>query len=119
MRLKHIDKKINPDLEKNIVARKGINGIGLFTTTTISKGDFIIEYFGTMLTADEANNRGGRYLFEISSRRTIDGTARENIARYINHSCRPNWEIDIKKGRVLVFAKRTIKPEEELSYDYG
>ena len=38
---------------------------------------------------------------------------------YVNHSCRPNCEIEIYKGRVWIFARRNIKPGEELGYDYG
>jgi SET domain-containing protein len=49
---------------------------------------------------------------------TIDGAPRFNKARYINHSCRPNAEIDIYKHRVYVMAKRNIKAGEELAYDY-
>jgi SET domain-containing protein len=49
----------------------------------------------------------------------IDGNIRENMARFINHSCAPNCEVDIRKRRVFVFALRDIEPGEELSYDYG
>lgn len=109
----------NDRLEGHLKVKKGINGLGLFTDIPIKKGEFVIEYFGEMLTADQANEKGGKYLFEISNRRTIDGTTRNNTARYINHSCRPNCETDIKKGRVFVFARRGIKEGEELTYDYG
>ena len=111
--------RINPQYKSHLKVRRGINGLGLFVDTAIKKADYIIEYWGEMLTADQANERGGKYLFEISNRRTIDGTQRANIARYLNHSCRPNCEVDIKKGRVLIFAKRAITPGEELCYDYG
>jgi uncharacterized protein len=104
---------------KELSVKRGVNGLGLFTKVPMKKGDCIIEYVGEMLTADEANNRGGKYLFEISSRRTIDGTSRKNIARYVNHSCRPNCEVDIIKGQVFIYAKRSIKEGEELCYDYG
>lgn len=116
--MKYVTRK-NEHLHPHLKVKRGINGLGLFTEAPIKKGEFVIEYFGTMLTNEEANERGGKYLFEISNRRTIDGTLRENTARYINHSCRPNCEIDIKKGRVFIFAKRSIKPGEELCYDYG
>ena len=112
-------KRINEALIRHLKVRRGVNGLGLFTDVAIKKGEFVIEYWGEMLTADEANERGGRYLFEISSRRTIDGTNRKNIARYINHSCRPNCETDIKKGRVYVITRRGVKAGEELCYDYG
>jgi SET domain-containing protein len=104
----------------DLKVKKGINGLGLFTTVPMKKGDCIIEYVGDILTTDEeVNERGGQYLFEVSKKKTIDGSLRSNTARYINHSCRPNCEVDIIKTRVFIYAKRNIKPGEELSYDYG
>jgi uncharacterized protein len=104
---------------KELAVKRGINGLGLFAKVPIKKGDCIIEYVGEVITAAEANRRGGRYLFETSKNRHIDGTTRKNIARYANHSCRPNCEVDIKGGRVFILAKRSIEPQEELCYDYG
>ena len=104
---------------KDLAVKKGVNGLGLFAKVPMKKGDCVIEYIGEVITAAEANKRGGRYLFETSKNRHIDGTTRKNTARYINHSCSPNCEIDIKKGRVFVFARRKIEPGEELCYDYG
>ncbi|HBB44093.1 MAG TPA: hypothetical protein DCZ83_01745 [Candidatus Yonathbacteria bacterium] len=49
----------------------------------------------------------------------IDGSARSNTARYINHSCKPNCEVDIIGGRVFVKAIKRIEAGEELNYDYG
>jgi SET domain-containing protein len=104
----------------DLKVKKGINGLGLFTTVPIKKGDCIIEYVGDILTTDEeVNKRGGQYLFEVSKKKTIDGSVRSNTARYINHSCKPNCEVDIIKTRVFIYAKRNIKEGEELFYDYG
>lgn len=94
-------------------------GLGLFAKELIKKGEFIIEYTGEILTGKASDEASGKYLFEVSSKKTIDGKGRENIARYINHSCRPNAEVEIKKGRVFIYAKKNIKPGEEISYDYG
>ncbi|MDB5188851.1 MAG: protein containing domain [Candidatus Nomurabacteria bacterium] len=104
----------------DLKVKRGLNGLGLFTAVPMKKGDCIIEYVGEILTTDEqVNERGGQYLFEVSKNKTIDGSGRSNIARYINHSCRPNAEVEIVKGRVFVYAKRGIKEGEELCYDYG
>lgn len=104
----------------DLKVKKGLNGLGLFTAVPMKKGDCIIEYVGDILTTDdEVNERGGQYLFEVSPKKTIDGSLRSNTARYINHSCRPNCEVDIIKGRVFIYAKRSIKEGEELCYDYG
>lgn len=105
---------------KLIVKRAKLgSGLGLFAVEDIPKGKFVIEYFGRELSEAEQYTSNSKYLFEITKKRTIDGTIRENTARYINHSCRPNCEVEIKKGRVLVFSKKNIKAGEELNYDYG
>jgi SET domain-containing protein len=70
-------------------------GLGLFATAPIKKRAFIVQYSGRKLTTEQADileARGNRYLYEINSRWTIDGTSRRNLGRYANHSCRPNAE---------------------------
>lgn len=94
------------------------SGLGLFAAAPFKKGDFVIEYSGEMISTEEADERDNKYLFEINSRWTVDGSSRKNIARYINHSCRPNCEVDIKKKKIMVYALKRIKPGEELAYDY-
>ncbi len=109
-------------LKRNVLkVKRGINGLGLFATIDIKKGTFIIEYVGKLLTAVQADEKGGQYLFEINSRWTIDGTTRKNLARYINHSCRPNCETETydRTKRIEVTAIKNIKVGEELTYDYG
>jgi len=93
-------------------------GLGLFAHEPIKRGSCLIEYRGRSLSQKEQHTSRSKYLFEINKHKTIDGGVRTNTARYINHSCRPNCEIDIYKQRVYVLAKRNIKPGEELSYDY-
>ena len=93
-------------------------GLGLFTVDPIKKGACIVEYTGRRLSTREQYTSRSRYIFIINDRKRIDGATRQNHARYINHSCRPNCEIDIVRGRVFVYAMRTIKAGEELSYDY-
>ena len=101
--------------------KKSKAGLGLFAGEPIKRGTKIIEYIGEKITADEANKRGGMYLFEINSRWTIDGKSRKNTARYINHACgkAANCEADIKAGRIWISAIKNIAAGEELSYDYG
>jgi uncharacterized protein len=97
-------------------------GLGLFATEPIGKGAFIVEYTGRRISHAEAvrrEARGSRYMFEIDRRWTIDGSGRTNIARYANHSCRPNAESDLVKGKVILRAIKTIMPGEEITYDYG
>jgi len=105
--------------EFDLVVRKSYAGHGLRTNTPIPKGACVVEYWGRELTADEENTSNSKYLFAINEKKTIDGSVRANIARYINHSCRPNCEPEIYRGRVYILARRNIKAGEELCYDYG
>jgi hypothetical protein len=94
-------------------------GLGLFTSRRISKGDFVIEYTGTLISNEEADYRNSRYLFQVNSRWTVDGSGRENASRYINHSCRPNCVAYTSRLKIRIYAKKNIAAGEELSYDYG
>ncbi len=98
--------------------KRGVDGLGLFAEEPIKKGACIIEYVGPTLTEKEEYTSRSKYLFEVTKKKTIDGAARSNTARYINHACKPNCEIEIRKGQVFVMAKKNIKPGEELNYDY-
>lgn len=103
----------------NYRVRRSNAGLGLFAEKAFQKGDFVIEYKGPIITDDEADDRGGKYLFAIDKDVVIDGAGRNNKARYINHSCRPNCEAEIDGERVFIYARKNIQFGEELSYDYG
>ncbi len=98
-------------------------GLGLFATKPIKKGTKIIRYFGPLLDCRKKKDDAieNKYLFELSGRWTIDGSVRENIARYINHACKPNAESDVRprKRKVFIRAIKNIEPGEEINYDYG
>jgi uncharacterized protein len=97
-------------------------GLGLFATALIEKGAFIIAYRGQRISNVEAARRearGSRYIFEINSRWSIDGTSRRNIMRYANHSCRPNAESGLVRGKLILRAIKRIEPGDEITYNYG
>jgi SET domain-containing protein len=97
-------------------------GLGLFATAAIAKGAFIIDYKGRRISHAQAQRLeagGARYVFEIDSRWSIDGSSRRNLTRYANHSCRPNAESDLVGGKVMLRAIKAIKPGDEITYDYG
>ncbi|MGA7667920.1 MAG: SET domain-containing protein [Pseudolabrys sp.] len=101
---------------------RSITGLGLFAVRPIRRREKIAEYRGPRVSPKEAlrlERRGNRYLYEINPRVTIDGSPRSNIARYANHSCNPNAETYTYAGRVFIRALRKIKPDEEITYDYG
>ena len=97
-------------------------GLGLFATAPIKKRAFIVEYKGRKLTTEQAEKleaRGNRYLYEINSRWTIDGTTRKNLGRYANHSCRPNAKSPRIGHKVFLRAIKNINPGDEITYSYG
>jgi SET domain-containing protein len=102
-----------------VKVKRSPTGLGLFAGSPFEKDDLIIEYVGEMISNEEADRRGGRYLFEISSKKTIDGKSRQNTARYLNHSCRPNTEPEIDGEQLFIYALREIQEGEELTFDYG
>lgn len=94
-------------------------GHGLFASRDIQKGSLIAEYKGKRISTLYADTLKTRYLFEIDNEWTIDGSSRDNVARYINHSCEPNAEAEIHDGRVYILATRDITEGEEIGIDYG
>jgi SET domain-containing protein len=122
-------------MSRRIVARRSpIHGNGVFAVAPIKKGEEIIEYKGTLMTHDEADEMygdggetGHTFLFTLNDEYIIDANRKGNVARWINHSCNPNCDAFVeeqegdnrRKDRVIIEAKRNIKAGEELTYDYG
>lgn len=98
-------------------------GLGLFATDLIKKGSRVLEYRGRKITTKQAiwieDNTENRYVFEINDKWSIDGSPRWNMARYVNHSCRPNVEAYQYAERIFYRAKWTIQPGSEVTVSYG
>lgn len=104
-----------------VKVKRSSAGLGLFAEQTIKKGQIVIEYTGERISEEEANKRGGRYLFEVTDSLVIDGKGRENTARYANHSCRPNCEAehDEEENKIFIRAYKNIPKDSEITYNYG
>ena len=115
------------------VKKSKIHSSGVFATKDINKNTRIIEYVGEKIKKSEGDKRsekrikkylnstssGSVYIFELDSKYDIDGSPLYNKARYINHSCDPNCEVDIIKGQIWISSIKKIKKGQELTYDYG
>ena len=64
-------------------------------------------------------DKGQIWCFTLNNRWVIDAHVGGNVARYINHSCKPNCYSWIKDGVIWIRAARNIALGEELSYDYN
>jgi len=103
-----------------VIRSSDIHAAGCYTTATISKGTYVVEYTGPRISREKADeiydSRSMTYLFGVGDgEEIIDG---HGTAMFINHSCDPNCETTEIDGRVWIVAIRDIKAGEELTYDY-
>jgi len=92
------------------IRRSEIHGRGLFAEERIGRGTWIGTYEGPQVQRD------GKYVLWIyEGDEPCYGIAGKNHMRFINHSERPNAEFREEE----CFAIRTIKPGEEITFDYG
>ena len=115
------------------IKKSKVHGTGIFATEFIKKNTRIIEYIGEKISKKEGDRRsnirikrylnskktGSVYIFELNSKYDIDGTPKYNKARYINHSCDPNCEVEIINNEIWICSIKKIRKGEELTYDYG
>lgn len=116
--------------------RSKIHGNGVFAIAPIRKGEHIVEYKGKLRTHEDVDNAyegefntGHTFLFILNKHWVVDANIQGNIARWINTGCEPNAvafvhsenkkKPDPRKDRVIIEALRSIKPGEEIIYDYS
>lgn len=103
-----------------VKVKKSFAGKGIFANEEIKRGTKILQYVGKKLTTNEANSKPNRYIFEIDDDWSIDGNQKYNIAKYFNHSCKPNAESIMENDdRIFISSKRRINIGEEITFDYG
>ena len=104
-----------------------IAGKGAFALQFIAPAVRLIEYTGERVSHEVADARyaeeeaAGNYhtvLFSVDDNTVIDAGVNGNEARFFNHSCDPNCQSRIVRGRVYLESIRDIEPGEELTYDY-
>jgi SET domain-containing protein len=99
-----------------------IHGTGGFARVSLRKGQRLIEYIGPRLSKADMQvelDAGNAYVFILEEDDAIDGSVAWNPARFLNHSCDPNCESRMVRGRIWFYALRAIRAGEELTYDYG
>ncbi len=103
------------------VRPSAIHRWGVYAEEEIPANRKIIEYTGERISRRETKRRAERpynYLFTLNSYWTIDGAVGGSGAEYVNHCCEPNVYAKIVKEHILYYAKRRIRPGEELTLDY-
>src|SRR5438128_450352 len=91
------------------VHKSRIAGLGLFAAQEIKQGTRILQYIGEKISKAESTRRlaqGNAYIFTFNDRYDIDGKILRNTARYSNHSCAPNCEVQQTTRTLWVVALR-------------
>ena len=112
---------------KIVRQRSPVHRYGVFAAETITKNRRVIDYAGELIRNGKASDaREERYLrdgciwvFRINRAWSRDAAVGGNIARFINHACKPNCWIEIVDKTIWIRAARTIRTGEELTYDYS
>ena len=106
--------------------RSPVHGYGVFAAETIPKNARIIDYAGELIRNRDSGPREARYLeqgciwvFRINRAWSRDAAVGGNIARFINHACRPNCWFEVAGTTIWIRASRLIDTGEELTYDYA
>ena len=105
--------------------RSKLHGWGVFALEPITKNTRIIHYAGELLPAGKSKvreadqlERGHIWCFSVNHRWVRDAEVGGNVARFINHACKPNCYTQIVDKDIWIRAGRNIEPGEELTYNY-
>ena len=105
--------------------RSKVHGYGVFALEPINKNKRIIDYAGELIDHKESLKRETEYLergeiwcFTVNRRWVRDANAGGNVARFINHACKPNCYSNVIDKTIWIIAARNIEAGEELNYDY-
>jgi SET domain-containing protein len=112
-------------LPRIVRKRSRLHGFGVFAAEAINKNKRIIDYAGELIRNSRSGAREARYLrqgciwvFRVDRTWSRDAGVGGNIARFINHSCRPNCYFQVVDKTIWIRASRAIRAGEELTYDY-
>jgi uncharacterized protein len=113
---------------RRVTVRKSpVHGRGVFALQAIPAGPRILEYRGEVTSWRRASAKYRRsgmarhtFIFGLADGRLIDGSVGGNSARWLSHSCQPNFEaIEDERGRVFIETLRGLMPGDELFIAYG
>uniref|UniRef100_A0A182Q8L8 [histone H4]-lysine(20) N-methyltransferase n=1 Tax=Anopheles farauti TaxID=69004 RepID=A0A182Q8L8_9DIPT len=111
-------------------------GRGIVTTRSFSKGEFVVEYIGDLISVSEAKKREqtyakddntGCYMYYFRHKNLqhcIDATAESGkLGRLVNHSRNGNLVTKTvplnDRPHLVLIAKEDIEEGVEITYDYG
>jgi SET domain-containing protein len=113
------------ELPRIVRRRSRISGWGVFALEPINKNRRIVTYDGELIDHDESYKRETKYLkrgeiwcFTVNRRWVRDAHVGGNVARFLNHACKPNCYTQVIGREIWIRAGKNIKAGDELTYDY-
>jgi SET domain-containing protein len=113
-------------LPRLVRRRSPVHGFGVFAAEPISRNTRVIDYAGELVRNSRSAAREDRYLadgciwvFRVNRTWSRDAAVGGNIARFINHACKPNCWFEVVDTTIWIRASRAIRKGEELTYDYA
>jgi serine/threonine protein kinase len=111
------------------VVEAGRKGRGLVVEEDVDVGDMILEYVGRAVPQKQLAKYFRRYqhdrrlyIMSLGDGIYIDARSKGGLARYINHSCEPNCQVQRWKVkgvlRAVVVPTRSLSAGTELTFDY-
>ncbi|KAJ1657296.1 hypothetical protein IWQ61_003287 [Dispira simplex] len=113
------------------VVKTQLKGYGLVAEQELERGQFVMEYIGEVVSKSqflkrtaiyEQENCEHHYFMSLKNDEVIDATRKGCIARFVNHSCAPNCEVQKwvvgSQFRMGIFTTRPIPKGTEITFDY-
>ena len=122
-------------MENNVIIKKAnCHGKGVFANRDFKKGEILFFDRGDLYNINEYPFLIDESLYDYENDRYVQVSETEFLGPYkdgsdadlsapgywVNHSCDPNCLVQVQKNKNLkIFARRNIKKNEEITYDYS
>ncbi|KAJ1977374.1 hypothetical protein H4R34_003605 [Dimargaris verticillata] len=113
------------------IIKTRLKGFGLVAAEDLGRDEFVMEYIGEVIRRSqfakrtqvyEQENIEHHYFMSIRNDEVIDATRKGCIARFVNHSCAPNCEVQKwvvgSRFRMGIFTTKPVPKGTELTFDY-
>jgi len=92
---------------ENLIVRTGIQGLGVFTTEPVKKGQTIFVMQGEVI------HQPTRTSVQIGEKKHIE----DELAGFLNHNCQPTAKVD--RDRHSFVSLRDLKEGDEITFNYN
>lgn len=94
-------------------------GRGVYAREQVREGELVAVWGGRIVTQAQAEALHPdirRYVVQVEEKQFLAPVEPIDAAELINHCCQPNCGLS---GQIALVALRSIRPDEEITFDYG